>query len=80
MPPKTVAKPAPAKPKEVEEAKKGKDEMKDMDEKDNNEKDLQNSSMAQGEEVPTDNIREYILKHYGINAEREKQRKEERVG
>lgn len=33
----------------------------------------------EADDIPTDNIREYILKHYGINAEEEKAKKEKRV-
>jgi hypothetical protein len=60
---------------------KGRDMDDDKKSKESEEMDSphKNNSMTKEEDVPTDNIRNYILKHYGINAEREKQRKEERV-
>lgn len=73
MPPKAApgAKQAPPQKEDPKAAAKKEESMEDHTKK--------NDSMIHEDEVPTDNIRSYILKHYGINAEREKQRKEERV-
>lgn len=45
----------------------------------NSDNDALNNSVGDGPNVPVDNIREYILKHYGINAEEEKAKKERRA-
>lgn len=42
---------------------------------------MDRSDIEEGlDDVPTDNIRQYILKHYGIDAEQEKKKKELKVG
>lgn len=52
----------------------------DDDDSDNdNDNDLMNNSAADEPNVPVHNIRDYILKHYGINAEEEKAKKEKRA-
>lgn len=39
-----------------------------------------NHSMMDEDDLPSGNVREFILKHYGINAAEEKAKKEKRVG
>ena len=52
----------------------GKDAAKSMHEIENNQ------SMMSQDDLPSGNVREFILKHYGINAAEEKAKKEKRVG
>jgi hypothetical protein len=63
--------PAPGSKKEVVEPSKTREEMEEK-------KPPVDTTFVE-EEVPDANIREYILKHYGINANEEKEKKEKRV-
>lgn len=66
-----VTQPGPGSKKEVAEPSKPREEME--------EKQPPGDSTFVEEELPETNIREYILKHYGINASEEKEKKEKRV-
>ena len=68
-----LPKPQPSTAK-LPELDKSKETLKDLHDS------QKNDSMIHDDDAPSGNVREFILKHYGINAAEEKAKKEKRVG